>query len=232
MRHGYISIAAPFTARWQRKRCGLCNIMTRCTIAGNICGGIHFLTSNTQVLSCTSKLLLAHAVRSLTGCIPADIMRSDSMATSPPALRFAYGLHGQPQLLPSLEDLPRLYMSLSHHSNVIAVALAATPVGVDVVDVQQLIPGIVNIQKGPVVAMPDYSSLDADVHLIFAQATSLTFSKMRCIPLRCSGCGYTCSRDVSHASCYSSTFLCRACRIRCFFRNFSHCGLSRSALQK
>lgn len=34
-----------------------------------------------------------------------------------------------------------MHVSLSHHSNVVAVALASVPVGVDVVDTGQHIPG-------------------------------------------------------------------------------------------
>jgi|LauGreDrversion4_2_1035121.scaffolds.fasta_scaffold376243_3 hypothetical protein len=34
-----------------------------------------------------------------------------------------------------------MHVSLSHHSNVVAVALASVPVGVDVVDTGQQIPG-------------------------------------------------------------------------------------------
>jgi phosphopantetheinyl transferase len=80
-------------------------------------------------------------VRCTTGALPADVTCHPAAAAPPPALRFAYGQHGQPQLQPLQHAQPPLYMSLSHHSNVVAVALAAVPVGVDVVDASQQIAG-------------------------------------------------------------------------------------------
>lgn len=93
-----------------------------------------------QVLGCASKLLLAHAVHCVTGALPQDVTQMAAM-DPPPKFRFVYGRYGQPLLQPLLGETPPLHMSLSHHSNVVAVALAALPVGVDVVDAAQGISG-------------------------------------------------------------------------------------------
>jgi hypothetical protein len=94
-----------------------------------------------QVLSCASKLLLSHAVSCVTGTLPDSVTRSPPAPALPPAVRFAYGRYGQPQFQLLVDGIPPLHVSLSHHSNVVAVALATIPVGVDVVDTGQQIPG-------------------------------------------------------------------------------------------
>jgi hypothetical protein len=79
-----------------------------------------------------------------------------------------------------------MHVSLSHHSNVVAVALASVPVGVDVVDTGQLIPGE-GVCKAPVESWRCRPLFSHFCYLFCSQGTLLKCLRTSCTRLNRSG---------------------------------------------
>ena len=68
--------------------------------AQGVAGRVESLQAALEQSGKENEGLLSHAVCCASGALPADVTHSTPAVSPPPAYRFAYGRHGQPQLQP------------------------------------------------------------------------------------------------------------------------------------